>query len=178
MCKNVCLWDLYHSNQKVPFNICMCHGTWKWSENYLHLPGRHAHTARPWDARFWGKEENSCSSKFVQLLLLNRAKARWSKNRAAQGFHWINSFISIFFWPNSKACTCEVRAAWGRVSQGLIVFIIQDWWLTCDELLLKEKTNLVIPSMFDIWFLPILFHRHKDWVGYSCHDHKLMFHSY
>ena len=41
----------------------------------------------------------------VQLLLLNRVKARWSKNRAAQGFHFINSFISNFFGPNSKTCS-------------------------------------------------------------------------
>ena len=57
------------------------------------------------------------------------------------------------------------------------IFIILDWWLTWDELVIG-KTNLVIPNMFDILVLPILFHRHKDWVGYSCHDHKLMFHSY
>ena len=50
-----------------------------------------------------------------------RVKARWSKNRAAQGFHYINSFISNFFGPNSKTCTCKVRAAWGRVSRGLTV---------------------------------------------------------
>ena len=70
---------------------------------------------------FFGERKKSCSSKFVQHLLLNRMKARWLKNRAAQGFHYINSFISNFFGPNSKTCTCEVRAAWGRVSQGLTV---------------------------------------------------------
>ena len=64
---------------------------------------------------FWGKK------KFVQLLLLNKVKARWSENRAAQGFHFINSFISNFFGPNSKTCTCKVRAARGRVSRGLTV---------------------------------------------------------
>ena len=69
----------------------------------------------------FGERKNSCSSKFVQLLLLNRLKTRWSKNRAAQGFHFINSFISNFFGPNSKTCTCEVRAAQGRVSRGLTV---------------------------------------------------------
>ena len=45
---------------------------------------------------FLGERKNSCSSKLVQLLLLNRVKARWSKNRAAQGFHYINSFSTIF----------------------------------------------------------------------------------
>ena len=68
----------------------------------------------------WGMKK-SCSSKFVQLLLLNRGKARWSKRRAAQGFYYINSFSSNFFGPNSKTCTCKVRAAWGRVSRGLTV---------------------------------------------------------
>ena len=28
-------------------------------------------------------------------------------------FQYINSFISNIFGPNSKTCTCEVRAAWG-----------------------------------------------------------------
>ena len=49
---------------------------------------------------FWGKK-NSCSSKFVQLLLLNKVKAR-SKNRAAQDFHYINLFISNFLDPIQK----------------------------------------------------------------------------
>ena len=29
--------------------------------------------------------------------------------------------ISSIFGPNSKTCTCEIRAAWGRVSRGLTV---------------------------------------------------------
>ena len=70
---------------------------------------------------FW-ERKNSCCSKFVQLLLLHRVKAKWSKNRAAQGFHYINLFISNTFGPNSKTCTCEVRAAWSGVSRGLTVF--------------------------------------------------------
>ena len=70
---------------------------------------------------FLGERKNSYSSKFVQLLLLNRVKARWSENYAAQGFHFINSFISNFLGPNSKTCTCEVRAARSRVSRGLTV---------------------------------------------------------
>ena len=37
------------------------------------------------------ERKNSCSSKFVQLLLPNRVKARGSKNRAAQGFYYIRS---------------------------------------------------------------------------------------
>ena len=49
---------------------------------------------------FFGERKNSCSSKFVQLLLFNRVKAIWSENRAAQGFHFMNSFISNFFGPN------------------------------------------------------------------------------
>ena len=73
---------------------------------------------------FFGERKNSCSSKVVQLLLLIRVKARWSKNCAAQGFHYINSFISNFFGPNSKTCTCEVRAAWGHVSRGLTVLTL------------------------------------------------------
>ena len=54
---------------------------------------------------FFGERKKSCSSKFVQLLLLNRVKARWSKN--LKGFHYINSFSSIFFGPNSKTCICK-----------------------------------------------------------------------
>ena len=77
---------------------------------------------------FFGERKNPCSSKFVQLLLLNRVKARWSENCAAQGFHFINSFISSFFGPNSKTCTCEVRAAWGSVSRGLTVHTKYQYW--------------------------------------------------
>ena len=51
---------------------------------------------------FLGERKNLCSSIFVQLLLLNRVKARWSENCAAQGFHFINLFISNFFGPNSE----------------------------------------------------------------------------
>ena len=39
-------------------------------------------------------KKNWRRSKSVQLLLLIRVKARWSENRAAQGFQHINSFIS------------------------------------------------------------------------------------
>ena len=51
-------------------------------------------TVRPCDARFFGKEKK-CAA----------------QNRAVQGFHFINLFISSFFGPNSKTCTCEVCAA-------------------------------------------------------------------
>ena len=87
---------------------------------------------------FFGERKKSCSSKFVQLLLLNRAKARWSKKRAAQGFHNINSFISNFFGPNSKTCTCEVRAAQDRVSRGLTVFT-KNYKRVCSYSDKKEK---------------------------------------
>ena len=67
---------------------------------------------------FFGEWKNSCSSKFVQLKLLNKAIARTWKNRAAQGFYYINSCISKIFGPYSKTCIVKVRVAWGRVSQG------------------------------------------------------------
>ena len=38
--------------------------------------------------------------KFVQVVLHNGVKARWSETRAAQGFHHIKSFISNIFGPN------------------------------------------------------------------------------
>ena len=66
---------------------------------------------------FLGERKNLCSSKFVQLLLLNRVKARWSRFS-------LHKFVHLkFFGPYSKTCTCKVRAARGRVSQGLTVFI-------------------------------------------------------
>ena len=57
-------------------------------------------TKRPWDAHFFRKEKtraahNSCH--FCYWM-------GWSENRAAQSFHFINSFISNFFGPNSKMC--------------------------------------------------------------------------
>ena len=36
--------------------------------------------------------------------------------------------ISRFFGPYSKTCTVEVRAAWGRVSRGLTVFLFFPVW--------------------------------------------------
>ena len=97
---------------------------------------------------FFGARKNFCSSKFVQLLLLNRVKARWSENRAAQGFHFINSFILNFFGPNSKTCSYKVRAAWGRVSRGLTVF----------EFLESVEASVVESKMqFVNWFEPLSF---------------------
>ena len=57
---------------------------------------------------FWGMKK-LVQLKFVQLLLLNGLKAIWSKNLAAQGFYYINSFSSNIFGPYSKKCTCKVR---------------------------------------------------------------------
>jgi hypothetical protein len=39
--------------------------------------------------------------------------------------------ISNIFGPNSKTCTCEVRAAWGRVSRGFTV------WQNLDQIIIK-----------------------------------------
>ena len=69
---------------------------------------------------FWGMK-NSCSSNSCNFCYLIGWKGRWSKNRAAQGFYYINSFSSNIFGPYSKTCTCKVRAAWGLVSRGLTV---------------------------------------------------------
>ena len=41
--------------------------------------GKVGRTVRPWDARFLGKEKTRAAQIFVQLLLLNRVKARWSE---------------------------------------------------------------------------------------------------
>ena len=75
---------------------------------------------------FLGDWKNSCSSKFVQLELVDKAKVRTSKNRA--GFQYVSSCISNFFWPFSKACIVKVRAAWDRVSRGLTVVDLGTWF--------------------------------------------------
>ena len=70
---------------------------------------------------FW-ERKNSCSSKLVQLLLLNRVKTKRSKKPCCSRFS-LHKFVQInFFGPNSKTCTCKVRVAWGRVSRGPTVF--------------------------------------------------------
>jgi hypothetical protein len=105
---------------------------------------------------FLGESKNSCSSKFVQLLLLNRVKARWSENRAAQGFHYINSFISIFFGPNSKTCICKVRAAWGRVSRGLTVNDIQPGYKSGQCKVPEAETQTYLKTSrinWNVWWL-------------------------
>ena len=69
---------------------------------------------------FWGMKK-LVQLKFVQLLLLNRVKARWSKNRAAQDFYYINWFSSNIFGPYWKMCNFKVPTACGCVSRGLTV---------------------------------------------------------
>ena len=107
------------------------------------------------------------NSKFMHLFLLNRVKARWSKNRAAQGFHYINSFISNFFGPNSKTCTCEVCVAWGRVSRGLTVKPGADFLsnqILCQWQIARnfswERWGL---SLSNVLLLP--------WKPFSCYSH-------
>ena len=59
---------------------------------------------------FIGTRKNPCSSKVVQLELLNKAKARTSKNRAALRFS-LHKFVHLnFFGPYSKTCIVKVRA--------------------------------------------------------------------
>ena len=48
---------------------------------------------------FFGTRKKLCSSKFVQLLLLNKVRVRSSKKRADQGFYYINPCISNFLDP-------------------------------------------------------------------------------
>ena len=119
---------------------------------------------------FWGMKK-LVQLKFVQLLLLNRVKARWSENRAAQGFHFINSFISNYFGPNSQTCTCEVRAAQGRVSRGLTVSnSMKDSDFACGQ-----KTGTVqiavVPQWDQIFFLKFQCHRNC----FLSHFNKYMF---
>ena len=80
-----------------------------------------SNTVRPWDTRFFGKEKTRVAQNSFNFCYLI---GNWSENRAAQGFHYINSFTSNIFGPNSKTYTCEVRAAWDRVSRGLTVYQI------------------------------------------------------
>ena len=54
---------------------------------------------------FFGERKNSCSSKFVQLLLLNRTESKMIKKSCCSSFYYINSFSSNFFGPNSKTCS-------------------------------------------------------------------------
>ena len=79
---------------------------------------------------FWGMKK-LVQLKFVQLLLLNRVKAKGSKNCAAQGFHYINSFISFFFWTQFKNLhlwgPCSLRP---RISRPYCIF----YWLCSTEL--------------------------------------------
>ena len=75
---------------------------------------------------FW-EWKNSCSSKFVQLELLDKAKAKSSKNRAAQGFHYINSCISNFLDPIQKRALSRSVQLEAVYLEALLytVFIIQ-----------------------------------------------------
>ena len=124
----------------------------------------------------FGERKNLCSSKSVQLLLLNRAKTRLSENRAAQGFHYINSFISNIFGPNSKTCTCEVRAAWGRVSRGLTVQVQymkipsseHEEIMMCTEFFFDIQNNLCTQHA-----LPMFCKNKSFWQRFTCNIVKL-----
>ena len=67
---------------------------------------------------FFGEWKNSCSSNSCNFCYLIGWKARWSKNRASQGFYYINSFSSNIFGPNSK--TCNLRPCISRPNCTLI----------------------------------------------------------
>ena len=93
---------------------------------------------------FWGKK------KLVQLkiratFVTNRVKARWSENRAAQGFHFINSFISIFLDPIQK-CTPA------RSVQLKAVYLEALLYLTFTDFQWVRKHDILVSERFK-WFL-------------------------
>ena len=58
---------------------------------------------------FFGTTKNPCSSKFVQVELLNRVRERSSKNCAAEGFHYINPIRK-----RASARPCSLRQCSSR----------------------------------------------------------------
>ena len=87
---------------------------------------------------FWGMKK-LVQLKFVQLLLLNRVKARWSKNRAAQGFYYINSFSSNILDPIQKrapARSMQLEAVY--LEALLYTQSMRDWKVRC----MKTKIQL------------------------------------
>ena len=61
---------------------------------------------------------------------LNKANARTSKKRAAQGFHYINSCLSIFFDPIQK-CTLSRSVQLEAVYFEALLYFCQLNWITC-----------------------------------------------
>ena len=77
---------------------------------------------------FFGERKNLCSSKSLQLLLLNRLKVKWSKNRVPQGFHYINPFISNFFGPSQKrspARSVQLEAVYLETLR----YMVSNWYI-------------------------------------------------
>ena len=74
---------------------------------------------------FWGKK------KLVQLkiratFVTYRVKARWSKNRAAQGFHYINSFSSNFLDPIQKCAPARSVQLEAVYLEALLYYIVDN----------------------------------------------------
>ena len=115
---------IYAPDEAIPYGCCSC-----FSQDHLEIGSKIVWTySKALRCTFFGERKNSCSSKFVQLFLLNKAESKMIKKSCCSRFYYINSFSSSFFGPNSNSCTCKVRAAWGRVSRGLTVAAFVHSW--------------------------------------------------
>ena len=84
--------------------------------------------------------------------------------------------ISNIFGPNSKTCTCEVRAAWGRVSRGLTVQVQymkipsseHEEIMMCTEFFFDIQNNLCTQHA-----LPMFCKNKSFWQRFTCNIVKL-----
>ena len=88
---------------------------------------------------FW-ERKNSCSSKFVQLLLLNRVKAVWLKNRAAQGFTTQIRLSQIFLDPIQKRAPARSVQLKAVYLEALLYLTFTDFqWVRKHDILVSER---------------------------------------
>ena len=99
---------------------------------------------------FFGERKNWCSSKIVQLLSLNIVKSRWSKNRAAQGFHYTNSLISNFLDPIQKRAPARSLKLEAVYFEALLYLSLIK--LLFDAEVDETILNVIYPSHSVLWF--------------------------
>ena len=83
--------------------------------------------------------------------------------------------MSHFFGPNSKMCTCKVRAAWGRVSRGLTVHLFRTLEYLTPKTYSREQYDFIIHKEESYFELLVIF---KSWLHWfysflSCPSAKI-----
>ena len=112
-------------------------------------------TVRPLDARFFGPE-NVCSSKFVQLELLNQDDGKIFKQPCILRFSLHKfSYLKFCFGSNKKLCICSLKpCSWRPYCiaiklEYLLLFTVAKWSRN------KKDLNEVTAAPFSVSFFQL-----------------------